>query len=590
MSKLELILMSRAPTLFSKKDGVHFGTLGANDLDLTAVVPELEKLDTSTVFQAQIAKINPEVASFFNLKPYSVQELIETGMKPIAALKFVFEHQCIALHLAAKTEAFEIFKSLIESVISHSEEYHKDWRNQSFVYYDFATTIMILLVGCFRGFSSIKKWTIEINSSSNTRALINALFPKALPPGLAYDHNSLYRINAMFAEACYGRHGKEKEEEKLKGIKALHKFFSSLKCFENPAAIDLFSYKPNSGFLKGETFQFTSPRFICHGFDGQEIRATYLPENASSKTNYTTVNLYDCTNMRSIAFRIRTKKNHEREAFLEMLNELKKEMDLTNVVFIADALNTTSEIVDAINAVGAKYILIVKSNNGNKAIRCIMSECLQNANKLDIKHYVSPIQYEHGREEQVTVQGIDITNINIDEDSCMSINLLKYPSAKTFIKFDKVTKFIRNNYSDKALKELNAATYSDTEQPKSHRWMISNIGIGHLYPKENFVKTLCVINDHWKYETAHFHYDDTLNQDRLQMSNEKRITTRVGYNQMSLDFGLYVRDRMLERWNSVPEHERSQPPSLKDAYQAVQEPLAFIDYLCEFLRPVAKAA
>ena len=140
-------------------------------------------------------------------------------------------------------------------------------------------------------------------------------------------------------------------------------------------------------------------------------------------------------------------------------------MDLTNVVFIADALNTTSEIVDAINAVGAKYILIVKSNNGNKAIRCIMSECLQNANKSDIKHYVSPIQYEHGREEQVTVQGIDITNINIDENSCMSLNLLKYPSAKTFIKFDKVTKFIRNNYSDKAL-NLNFSNLG-TPVPKS---------------------------------------------------------------------------------------------------------------------------
>ena len=171
----------------------------------------------------------------------------------------------------------------------------------------------------------------------------------------------------------------------------------------------------------------------------------------------------------------------------------------------------------------------------------------------------------------------------------MSISLSKYPSAKTFIKFSKLTQFVRNNYSDKALEELNAATYSDENLPKNNRLMISNIGIGDNHPTDNFNKILCVLNDHWYYEVAHFHYDDTQNQDRLQMSNDKRITTRVGFNQISLDFGLHVRRRLLERWNSVPEHERTQPPSLKDAYQAVQEPLAFIDYLCEFLRPIAKA-
>ena len=196
--------MSRAPTLFSKKDGVHFGTLGASDLDIASIIPDLEKLDTSTLFQAQIDQIEPDAASFFNLKPYSVRELVETGMNPIAALKFVFEHQCIALYLAKKPQALEFLKSLNESVISPSKEYQKDWRNQSYVSYDFVTTIMLSLFGCLRNNSSIKKWTVEINNNSSTRALINAVFPKALPPTQAYDHNSLYRIISMFAEASYG--------------------------------------------------------------------------------------------------------------------------------------------------------------------------------------------------------------------------------------------------------------------------------------------------------------------------------------------------------------------------------------------------
>lgn len=552
--------------------------------------------DEPKISPAEAEKLSADACKVFNTASYSVDELAAGGLSRIASIRFASEYLAISEYLRGKAEAVELFKALNGAVSEHVAERNKDWRYAAYVTYDFTTTIMIAFIGCLLGFTSIKKWIEHLNSNISTRALITALFPKALNPSEPYDHNSVYRIIAMFAEASYGE--REEANQAKGGAKALHDFLKNLKLFQGGTEVDLFSYAPLSGFLNGATMRFSSKRYICIGFDGQELRASFLPEDGSSRENFTSVNLFDCTHMCSIDFRIRTKKNHEREAFLEMLEELVKDgIDLSMVVFVADALNTTTEIVDAIQDAGAHYLLTIKNNNGNKALRALVHQGFKDLDANEIKTYTSQVQKAHGRIEQVTVQAISCTQLQSKPDlfnpealhANLSDPLSKYQGIKSIIKFDKQSEEYRNSYSEEGLAALNAEPVSkaesEKEQMKRHRVMITDIDISE---GENFEKILCVLNELWMYEVGHYFTDENLDQDRLQMSAENRIITRVGFNKIALDFGLHVREQMQAAWNAVPGHNRKRKPSLQDAYAVLSDPINLLDYLCSFLHPTAK--
>lgn len=117
----------------------------------------------------------------------------------------------------------------------------------------------------------------------------------------------------------------------------------------------------------------------------------------------------------SLDFRIRTKKNHEREAFVTILEELKKTFDLSQVIFVVDALNTTPKIVQTIHDTDAYFLLTIKSNNGNKQARATMLKMLEsNQNSEHMRTFVNNPFAEaflaHGRQEQVTIRAINLSH------------------------------------------------------------------------------------------------------------------------------------------------------------------------------------
>lgn len=580
--------MSRNASPFNCSTKSHFGTVGRTQLDddPAAVAGFLKNLSEPVPLHLMA----PDAAKVFNLKPYRAEDLVGLGFSVSAALTFAAEHFSIASFLAHKQEAAMLFRSLTKEVTDHATAHRLDWRCPVVTSYDFVTTIMIVLIGVLRGYTSLKAWVADINASSNTRALISAVFPLALPPHLSYDHNSVYRIVSMFANACYGDNSVE-EQKSVGGMVAMRMFFNKLKTFQTPAAVDLLRYTPNYGFLKGESFVFKTDRFVVLGNDGQEMRATYLPENGSSRRNFIVVNMFDCTHMRSMTFTLKTQKNHEREAIHEMLDQLVLDgVDLSNVVFVADALNTTPDVVAAFGQAGAKFVLTLKSNNGNKALRKWISESFTSANPSDLMTYVSPKQFDHGRQEQVTVQAMTCCNLTthpeLTNPEHLSINmttdpLAKYPGVKTAVKVDKNAVFRRKSYSSEGLAQLNASLDTNNGHAKRHRIMISNIDLAE--DDENFLKLLCVLNESWLYEVAHRFTDEDLDQDRLQMSNEERIFMRLGLNKIALDFVMFARERMSKDW---PKSKRR--PSARDALVVVQEPITFLDYLCDFLKPIAQ--
>ena len=346
----------------------------------------------------------------------------------------------------------------------------------------------------------------------------------------------------------------------------------------------LLEFNPAYGFLRNEYFKFSTPRFIVIGFDGQELRATYLEKDGSSSSNYTTVNVFNCTFMCSLAFRIRTKKNHEREAFLEMLERIKKDFDLSQVIFVADALNTTPEIVQAIQAAGAYFLLTVKGNNGNKQLRATMLKLFEiNQNSENMHTFVSKpfteVGLAHGRQEQVTIRAIKLSNcaneaslLDDQLSASLSNSFSKYPQAVSIMSYDKDTAKKRKSYSKEALAKLNKC--SKTEEKQRHSLAITNVDVDF---GENFLKLVCARAELWLYEVAHFHTDGNLEQDRIQLCNENSIIARVGMNKIALDLAIFARHHF------HVDDGTKRAPSVHDTFSRLQDPSTFLDLLTEFL-------
>lgn len=582
--------MSRIPKAITATSS-SFNISGNLELATPDMLPNVESMLNAD----DAAKhLNPEAATLFNLAPYAPQKLIDNGFSYVAALRFVGEHQTIGWYVMQKKDVVDVFKVLQAEVQQHVDAHYLDWRDDKLVSYDMYTTIMIALLGCMRGFSSITKWVAEINNNISTRAFITVLFPKALPPWVSYNPNSVYRLLAMFADSCYGDTVKNEAKAANKsGMAALQLFFKNLRQYQAKIEVDLFSYAPTSGFLKGVTFKFSTPRYGTTGLDGQELRASSLPTDGSPNKHYTTVNLFDCTYLRAVDNVIRIKKNQEAEAFKQMLMALVAAgVDLRNVIFVADALNTRWEILAAIEAAGAKYLLIIKDNNGNKALRVFMDGYFATVSDDQLKTFVSPVQHDHGRDEQVTIKAVSASQVKAHPDLSkpaeLSVNMAnplpKYMEelgVKTIVKYDKSSVERRDKFSTEALAKLNAKAASAEEQAKRHRTYISNVD---LNIPEAFEKLLCSLNEHWMYEVAHNYADTVLKQDRLQMSDAQRLCTRVGFNKISLDFGLFCRERIRNTWKDRG-HVGDDKTSLDTTYTTLSDPISFIDNLCAFFAP-----
>ena len=210
-------------------------------------------------------------------------------------------------------------------------------------------------------------------------------------------------------------------------------------------------------------------------------------------------------------------------------------------------------------------------------------------NRGKLRTYISPIQLSHGREEKVTVRALACSNLNnqpeLTNPEHLSINmadqLAKYPEVKTVVKVDKNAVFRRKSYSEEGLEQLNASLNAVNGHAKRHRVMISNIDLAE--DDENFRKLLCVINESWLYEVAHRFTDEKLKQDRLQMSNEELIFTRLGFNKIALDFVMFLREQLSKgRSNS------KQKTSANDALAVIRDPINFLAFFCDFLKPIAQ--
>ena len=222
---------------------------------------------------------------------------------------------------------------------------------------------------------------------------------------------------------------------------------------------------------------------------------------ATSRTGSTTDNLLDCS--RYIDCCVQIKKNHEAEAFNEMLAVLKQVMPMSNVALVADTQNTTSAIIDTIVASGAYYILTVKRDGVNKPIHIQGLRLLKANQDSEAMHsLLSPECQESDQHEQALVQAIKIERclplqLTLDEEQLRAVKGRTiegtYPSAVSIICYDKTSEEEQANYSKDGLDVLNAHYENNPDFAQRHQLMITNIDVDQ---PENLEKILCVLNEH----------------------------------------------------------------------------------------------
>ena len=580
-----------------------------------AIAAPLETSQENADFKALLESILPPEPEFSKLTPdssrfYRCYELMDEE-EHISADKLI---EIYGIEHAATFAIFSTFFNLTRDMVNnkpkvkaavdclsslvqqHAESNDLDLRDQGLIMHDFIPTVLLSFMGCFAGITSFTRWADMLNADPSLRGALCALFPELVAPPYDYRPECMYRMVAMFAGTYYQKEAKDKAS----GTQAIHAFFRNMRKEQLKELEPLTKYSPEHGFLAGQFFSFTTPRFCVLGFDGQEIRAAFLPQEATSRTGYTSVNVFDCTHRRYIDFRVRTKKNHEAEAFIEMLEDLKQFMPMSNVAFVADALNTTPAVIDAIKEAEAYYILIVKSNGVNKPIR-IQSLRLLDANQdSDAMHsFRSPEYKVSGRREHVLVQAINIgrcqqPKLSLDEKQLSAVlgRTIEdtYPSAVSLIRYDKTSVEERANYSKDSLEALNARYENDKEFVKRHQLMITNIDVDQ---PENFDKILCALNERWLYETAHYIVDENLNQDRLQMSNEQRLAMRLGWNKISVDALSRTREQLFEERKNTPARGlkrrcASRPPSYDAVRGYLTNPLHLVEHICNFVCDVLR--
>ena len=495
------------------------------------------------------------------------------------------EYFCLTYNNAKQDEYTQRSLAWLHAKISHLIV------NFELVIYDMTATVTMAFHGTLLGHGSVVDWIEEFNSNPAIRGALSATTNTMIAPPYKYRVASVYRMLSMFSDAYYTESG---ETRKAGTMQALYDLFRELQMDHLNSLVPPSVYQPTHGFLEGMCFEFSEAIFIAIGWDGQELRASYLPHGASNKRNYATVNLFACTFRIYLDFRIKVKKNHEREAFEEMLAYFRQYKFFSKVVFLCDNLNTTSDIARLVVASGANYLFPLANNNGNQPVLERVELLLQvNANSPALHFFDNYTNTEHGshggkghgRIERVQVKALSRNNSEVNGDWTAILN--KYPSAQSIVGRDKVKEEVRNNYTDEALAKLNAGKATDEEQRKNHPRYITNIDVDK---PEMFDQVLCCLNERWLYETGHFVVDENLDQDRRQITGTAKIITRVGFNKISYNVATWVRDQMFEKAKSVPARgaeirNASRPPSYAQVYTHLRSnPLEYLRYLASYSR------
>ena len=253
-----------------------------------------------------------------------------------------------------------------------------------------------------------------------------------------------------------------------------------------------------------------------YGFDGQEMRASFKKGSSSRKSKGAiAVTLMNCTARCALAFVNTGAKNQEREAFLQMLQDI----DIAGKVIMCDALNSAPEVTSAIADKNAYFLMPIKKCQGNSEllnhIEAIFNRQNAASNTLNTKFSFK----DHSR--------LETSSIEILPAAPYIDPRIKNPHAgiTTIVRYTKETTSLR--------------TQKVTSQT---RYYISNLP----YEAEQTLKQVkASIVDYWMIETHHNVIDTSaLAQDSFQGCNPRTLSVEVALNKALYNMFTQLRNEL----------------------------------------------
>ena len=247
--------------------------------------------------------------------------------------------------------------------------------------------------------------------------------------------------------------------------------------------------------------------------DGQEVRASYRKGEASRKKKGAVVtSLCNCEESMVCDYKVSNKKNQEKADLINMIANVSVE----GSVIMADALNTTCAVMNAVIKAQADFLLPIKSNHTNKKLTEAVKKSFQ-ANTYSNSQKTAKVTAKgHGR--------LELSHFYILSADTLPKEIAdEYPHVKTLVKYIKIRDTLKNK-----------------EDPvHSERYYVSSLA----YDDVNIVEQIKhSIGCYWNIEAMHNRLDLVLMQDYMNICDPIYLPNRIGFNKIVFNILTYQRE------------------------------------------------
>lgn len=274
-------------------------------------------------------------------------------------------------------------------------------------------------------------------------------------------------------------------------------------------------------------------------------------------------------------------KNNEVSAFIEMIDNGSLPQDS---IFYADAINTTSKMIEFLNSRHLDYIMAVKTNLSNRPVVMAMEKYIS---ELTDKTLNTSSHYHEVRTDKegsrIEERTYDIVPV---ESLLKAMDGLKDNDANDILTKDKIlpnTRTVLRVYKE-AEKHLRDDK-EDGRKETSTLYFISSLP----FTEEKCHQIVFSVRTRWMYEAQHNNIDAVLLQDMQHCCDENHLACVIGLNSMVYNVISFAREKMSKRGYDNIKHRTKETArkapliSYKISFKIFENnPLLALAYLMEY--------
>ncbi len=249
------------------------------------------------------------------------------------------------------------------------------------------------------------------------------------------------------------------------------------------------------------------------GLDGQEVKSSYRRGEYSRKVKGAIgVSVYNCDTKTVLGYTTTDKKSNEDKVFGAMFPNLAINGD---EIIVADAINTRTAVLNALNKRSIDYLLPIKNN------RKVMARAIVDAfeHSLEREQIISTTTtFVSGRNETRTFTLIPAPVLP-DDDGI-------FTRVKTLLKYETTSQRVLKRNVEGAPKATSKVKYYICSLEHSI---------------ESLKQIMHSIDVYWSIEQHHNTLDTVMMQDRINASDAKYLSARIGINKIIYNVLTYSR-------------------------------------------------